>query len=331
MSTITFRAKRRYWLIEVLLPLLILSLVFGANLFYGVNPIFIGVTYFFILFLVFSQEILPMWQNYISVDESKLEAKVGKHELKVFWDEVIVAKHVVTPSKERSVQHYIMLGTLQGVIAVPNMKYFGREEVWEAVQARVPAEALAEDAYKNLPDYQAEASKYPDPTEVEDLPNPIRVSDPRLFKWFVFVGPVTFVLAAIFDWQSGRIMATTASLFFVVPSVLMYLMVGYTEVDNEFITRTVPFRQYRMAWSEVERVEVNGTATIIFFGKDKQLKISGPVAWAKPNKERMAEYIRSRIIVDKIEFAQADGTLKRSKNVRVRKRDQPSMPRIVRR
>lgn len=321
MATITFRAKRRYWLIEVLLPLLILSLVFGASLFYEINPIFVGVSYFFVLFLVFSKDILPMWQNYISIDESKLEFKVGKHELKVFWDEVIVAKHVVMPSKERSMQHYIMLGTLQGVIAVPNMKYFGREEVWEAVQARVPADALAEDAYKNLPDYQVEASKYPAPTEVEDLPNPIRVSDQRLFKWFVFVGPVIFVLAAIFDWQSGRIMTTLASLFFVVPSILVYLVVGYTEVDNEFITRTLPFRQYRMAWSEVERVEVNGAVTIIFFGKDKQLKIPGPVAWAKPNKERMAEYIRSRIIVEEIEFTQADGTFKWSKNVRVRKRE----------
>jgi hypothetical protein len=190
---------------------------------------------------------------------------------------------------------------------------------------------LEDDAYVNLPDYQVEASKYPTPTKVENLPNPIRVSDPRLLKWFVYVGPIIFVLAAIFDWQSGRVMITPASLLFVVLSGLMYLVVGCTEVDNEYITRTLPFRQYRMAWSEVERVEVNGTATIIFYGKDKQLKISGPVAWAKPNKERMAEYIRSRILVDKIEFTQADGTFKRSKNVRVRRQNWPTLPRIVRR
>ncbi|MCB9422493.1 MAG: hypothetical protein H6667_22010 [Ardenticatenaceae bacterium] len=331
MSTITFRAKKRYWITDVILPGLAINLFLGAGIYYDVAPVFMAIVLLFVMILGFFQETLPMWRNYIRVDESKLEAKVGKNELKVFWDEVIVAKHVVTPSKERSVQHYIMLGTLQGVIAVPNMKYFGRDEVWEAVQARVPAEALAEDAYKNLPDYQVEASKYPTPTKVEDLPTPIRVSDPRLFKWLVWVGPIFFVLAVILDWRDGQIMMSPISLMFVLLSGLLYLIVGYTEVDNEFITRTVPFRQYRMAWSEVERVEVNGTATIIFFGKDKQLKISGPVAWAKPNKERMAEYIRSRIIVDKIEFTQADGTFKRSKNVRVRKQNWPSLPRIVRR
>lgn len=331
MSTITFRAKKRYWITDVILPGLAINLFLGAGICYDVAPVFMAVVLLFVIILGFFQETLPMWRNYIRVDESKLEAKVGKDELKVFWDEVIVAKHVVAPSKERSVQHYIMLGTLQGTVAVPNMKYFGREEVWEAVQARVPAEALAEDAYKNLPDYQIEASKYPTPTKVEDLPNPIRVSDPRLFKWLVWVGPIFFVWAVILDWRDGQIMMSPISLMFVLLSGLLYLIVGYTEVDNEFITRTVPFRQYRIAWSEVERVEVNGTATIIFFGKDKQLKISGSVAWAKTNKERMTEYIRSRIIVDKIELTQADGTFKRSKNVRVRKRDQSSMPRIVRR
>lgn len=107
-------------------------------------------------------------------------------------------------------------------------------------------------------------------------------------------------------------------LTFVALGVYLLFSSGSLEVDEQRVTYRTVLAEYRMNWSEITYIEIDGRGSnIVFCGKHKRLAALGPMWWSG-NKRGMLGLLGNQVDNAGIEIRQTEkANYRRSKNTKV--------------
>lgn len=158
------------------------------------------------------------------------------------------------------------------------------------------------------------------------------VVNTRHLKIFLLISAAFFSFITFMAWRSERGQTRTwvllcvtwlFSLLFVAMvalSVYFIVMLGSVKMSSRFISYHCLWAGYEIAWSEVEKIEVDSRSGLLAFtGKDKTLLLIGPGFWRGQDKEQMLALLAAQIEKRGIPFEEKRQPLFRaSHNTKVR-------------
>jgi hypothetical protein len=116
------------------------------------------------------------------------------------------------------------------------------------------------------------------------------------YKILAWVDIAFFAFCAVMSWRAGQGNVSPVFLFFGALGLLMLAMASHIKLSEEYISVFSPFAEYRMAWSEVEWLEVGTQGTFVFHGKGgKRLVLPAASMWSGKQKPDAYEFLGNQI------------------------------------
>ena len=152
--TFIFRTRIKYFLLELVFPLLGLLVLIALILYLAARPLYplavVLCTVLAGLFIIrlFLPACLSAWKNRIIIDNEAFMCRINGENSRIEWSNVLAA-HIRTSAD----YVYLYLGAAEDFPLIP-LHCFDGPAVWNLVQSRVDATALAPDAILKVPSYQ---------------------------------------------------------------------------------------------------------------------------------------------------------------------------------
>ncbi|MBX3628014.1 MAG: hypothetical protein KF892_23600 [Rhizobacter sp.] len=109
---------------------------------------------------------------------------------------------------------------------------------------------------------------------------------------------------------------------FIAMGIYMVVAAGRYEISAQAITHQNPFGKFRIAWSEVLRVEVGSQGSVVLHGENKRFALAPPASWSGRQKPEAYELFQKRIEeIGAIVYPSNTADYKTHKNVRVPRSD----------
>lgn len=149
----------------------------------------------------------------------------------------------------------------------------------------------------------------------------------RPLKVLLLISAAFLFFVSFMAWRSGQgqtpvwvmVCVTLPLVVLVALSVYFMVMLGSVKMSSSFISYHCLWADYEIAWSEVEKIEVDIRSDILaFIGKDKTLLLIGPGFWQGRDKEQMLKLLAAQIEQRVIPVeAKRQSLLSASKNTKV--------------
>jgi hypothetical protein len=111
--------------------------------------------------------------------------------------------------------------------------------------------------------------------------------------WFGLILFCSFGVLCLF---TGQLALSPIFLVFAALSVLLRLVSGSVEMSLSKITLRIPTGRYEMLWNEISKIETDRQrGSLVFYGPNKKLAITGPGWWSGEHKEQMIALLDSEI------------------------------------
>ncbi len=297
----TFRVQRKYWLKSLGWPAVALLLTFGlAFLGFRSGDAFGGAviaaaTGAFLLALWAFGYLRRAWTR-LEIDERGFHYCYRHHTTSFVWSHIVTTSFYspkpVHPkpflAKREEPEHPRLFLATSAESLLIDLAGFDAQEIWSTVQSHVPAAALQPESYKRLPQYQEWDSYHAQ--LAMDPSTPLRAPASPVLRFVIGGIAVAFVVFAL----SIRHVPVATLIFFGLAAMtaLGAIMVSSVEIDGAGITRLTPLTRYHMRWEDVEQMELDADGhEVRFFGKGKQIVVTGPARWKKADRERIAAFL----------------------------------------
>jgi hypothetical protein len=277
----TFRATRKYWLNEIIGPILLVLVcalvVLALDERRGLPlAIIAGIGS-----LTFLWTAILTWRTQLLVDDQGLRGRLHNRLLDLRWSDMH-ALRVVFDGQKKS---WLQIGTVSGgaQFLLDELDVTG---VQRALERYAPPMILAADAFDRLP--WAQEQRAADAALLAGVTGPVRV---RVSAWVPIVGwlgIVFFSSIGYLAWRDGSgIAGLLLVLFGLLEGYLLYVGYAVTEIGSETIRLTMPiWPTYEMWWDEVQLAEVDhGNNQFVLQGAGKQMTLPGPAYWRGADKE----------------------------------------------
>lgn len=307
-----FRTTAGYWVKQEGFGL-VFSLIGGAVLYYLDNKGVAVVCWLMAAFYL--PEVYKLLRARLEINERSVMVVGRDGPLSVQWSEIEYAKLVEAHKGTRRILS-LLVKDAQGQEILIRLDHFDHKRVWKLVQQYTPPTALTPEAHHKTTEYQAwliEQKRF-----LDHVKTPLVVSD----SWFVRgSGWLLLVISVLFVYVFASEGPWIGAVFFVGLACLgIYcaLITGRSEVDRAGVTRKLPLGHYRILWDEIRFIEFDMFGSLVFYGDDKYLAITGPGYWAGKEKDEMGRFVQAQIDLRKLEMKAINMNFKFARNTKIK-------------
>lgn len=239
----------------------------------------------------------------ITLTEETISAKLEKSSFQTFWHEILMAHRV----KQRDAIDFVELATANDVFRI-DLRLFDGNQIWNHIQAKVPAEALQKEAYKRLPSYQ----KWVEEGErlVKDTTIHLQASYSWRLKMIMFLVFIIFAFIGIFGifiLNNTELWPSTWLCFgpLIVFGLWCFLETMFTslEMSSEKIKAINLWRRKTINWAEVQYIKYDRRKQrLLFCGQNNCVGVIKPQQWDGKDKEKMLRMLDAQVEHLGIEF-----------------------------
>src|SRR5262245_36923968 len=292
--TFIFRTRIKYFLLELVFPLVAILVLIAVALYLTDRPLFpLAVVLCTLLAgLVIIRFLLPAWlsawKSRIIIDNDAFMCRINDENYRIEWSNVLAAQ--IRTSADYV---YLYLGAAEDFPLIP-LHCFDGPAVWNLVQSRVDAAALARDAILKVPSYQEWAETSAEIIRQVKTPLSSRYhTSCRYLGWGCTIFFGYFLISAT---STGQAYLSFLFLVFVLLGVFLTMAPGEITVSENDIVNKTSFGIYRIRWSEVERMETGHIYEgFVFHGDGKRLVVPGSDEWSKKTRQPVIDYINAEI------------------------------------
>lgn len=276
----TFRATRRYWLNEIIGPLLIFFVItlvlFALDARTGRSLVILcGIGS-----LIYLGNAVFTARTRLDVDAQGLRGRLHNRPFDLRWSDVR-ALRVVYDGPKKS---YLEVGTVAGGAQFV-LDELDAAAVRRALDLYAPPPAFAADAFESLT--WVEEPRTADAARLAGVSGPVRVRVSVSLSVFGWIGVTFFSFIGFLVWRSDGGGGGLLFLLFALPaSYLLYAGYAAIEIGPETVRLTMPiWPTYEMRWNEVQLAEVDhGNNQFVLQGVGKQMTLPGPACWRGADK-----------------------------------------------
>lgn len=272
----SFRPTRKYWLANVIGPVLLVAALAAMALVLAddrIPQIIILSSLGVLLFLVYGFGAL---RTRLEIDDVGMRGRIGRSPFDYPWSDVKALRLVRGAEKK----HHLLIGTETGPAQLP-LEYFNVMEVWRWVQQVAPQPTLADDAFEQLSWMKA----YRD-VQAELLAGVAGTARVRVKGWLTGLGLFALAFFAFLGYMSWSDDGAVAILFLgfaLLGALVLYLARATIEIGPEVVQLNLPiWPTHAMRWEEVQQVEIDhGLNQIALRGAGKRMVLPGQAYWRK--------------------------------------------------
>ena len=276
-----FRASTKYWLSEIIGPLILLLGAVAVALALDAARGLILTVMGGMAMLLFVRSAILTTRTRPEIDALGLRGRLHNRVFDISWAEVRALRLVQTDQRKPLLQ----VGGDSGV-AQFLLDELDAPMVWRALHRFAPGAALADDALDRLP--WVEEQRVAQAAVLAGAFGPVRV---RVSAWLATVGWIGMAFFAFVGYMSWRDGAEAVGgflfLFAILQIYLIYAGGAVTEIGPERIRLIMPlWPTYAMRWDEVQRAAMDwGGNQIVLYGVGKRMILPGPGYWRQADKE----------------------------------------------
>jgi hypothetical protein len=138
---------------------------------------------------------------------------------------------------------------------------------------------------------------------------------PKVIGWLCCV---VFIGASVGAFVAGQVGSAYGFLIFVLLGALLIAIAGSIGVGEKTIEHKNIFGHYRMAWSDVRKIELGNYGTMILHGEGKRFALAPPAYWSGMQKPEALALLQRKLTESQIAVYRSNvGDYKIHKNVRV--------------
>jgi Bacterial PH domain len=144
----------------------------------------------------------------------------------------------------------------------------------------------------------------------------VRLGTSRAVGWVVIAVFLLAIVGAVLRHQYG---AAAGFLVFVIIGYLAIATAGSIMVGDTGLEHRNLFGRFRIAWSDVRRIEVGNAGTIVLHGQDQRFALMPPGYWSGKQKPEALALLQKKLKPFEAKISRTNtGDYKTHKNVRVR-------------
>jgi hypothetical protein len=300
----TFRPLLRHWIFRLGVPL---ALVAWAG-YLAMDRLFdvAAILLMYAAVIAFANR-PPIWQRDLRLDDQGLSARLGRETVRVLWSDVIAAWQV-----KHGRTSFLNLSSEEVTVGIP-LEFFGSRAIWEAVQRRVPLEALEAGAYRRSPEYKTHLARAQ--SLLKDVREPLRADYPLSGK-IALLAIGGFVLITVPLISEGRLENWAEVAFCLGPVLLIAVKLAAlsffyrVEMTSEAVTVFDLWKRQVMRWDEVEYIEhIYAWGRFVMVGRDRRLAVIGPPYLGGKDRVEMFEMLHAQIELRPIELRHRERAL----------------------
>jgi hypothetical protein len=144
----------------------------------------------------------------------------------------------------------------------------------------------------------------------------VRLGTSRAVGWVVIA---VFLLATVGAALRHQYGAAAGFLVFIIIGYLAIATAGSIMVGDTGVEHRNLFGRFRIAWSDVRRIEVGNAGTIVLHGQDRRFALMPPGYWSGEQKSAAVALLQQKLKTFEANISRTNtGDYKTHKNVRVR-------------
>lgn len=276
----TFRATRKYWLTEIIGPILVFFVIALALVALDARAGRSLVIVCGIGSLIYLGNAILTARTRLDVDDEGLRGRLHNRPFDLRWSDVRALRVVYDAPKKPCLQVGTVAGGAQFVL-----DELDAAAVQDALDQYAPPTALAADAFESLP--WVEEQRAASAARLAGVSGPVRVRVSASLAVFGWIGVTFFSFIGFLAWRSDGGGGGLLFLLFALPaSYLLYAGYAAIEIGPETVRLTMPiWPTYEMRWNEVQLAEVDhGNNQFVLQGAGKQMTLPGPAYWRGADK-----------------------------------------------
>lgn len=258
--------------------------------------------------------VIVLLSHYIEITHEQISGRIALRKFSFFWSEILAIS--VSPV-EGSEKFFLGIG-VGNEIYFQSLEHFDTTKISETIKKLAHPEALALDAFENLPGRQERIFR----EKEELLSATIEVGVNWVFKglgWLAISISIILGIASVTQQNMANAIYCSPGIG-VMGLLLMVLCSTKVLANSNGIIMRTPLQKLGIRWEEIKQIQYNGLGTMAFLGENKRLIISGQ------NLDKNREQLSAKIgvhakkfdveikLAQRIPFTQKNVRLKRGEN-----------------
>jgi hypothetical protein len=307
-----FRTTAGYWVKQDGFGLFC-ALAGGALLYY-LDQKWVAVVLWLIAALCF-REVYRLLRARLEIDEQSITVVGSGSPIRIKWSEIAFTKLVEGHKGNMRILSLLVRNAQEQEFFI-RLDHLDHKRIWELAQQYTPPTALTPEAQYNTAEYQAwliEQKRY-----LDSVKTPLAVSDSWIVRgsgWLLLLMSMLFIYVFA---SEGPWIGSVFWVGFACLGIYCALITGRSEADKAGVTRKLPLGHYRILWDEIRFVEFDMFGSLVFYGDDKYLAITGPGYWAGKEKDEMRRFVQAQIDLRKLEMKAINMNFKFARNTKIK-------------
>lgn len=111
------------------------------------------------------------------------------------------------------------------------------------------------------------------------------------YKILAWVGMIFFLGCSLGAFLARQYGASALFWVFILVSFYMLLSAGTFEFDEDGVSQRNLTGHYRMAWRDIQRIELGTQGSLVLHGESKRFVLAAPSVWSGPEKPQAFELL----------------------------------------